>query len=200
MKRKGLNIDLKQRDNWVAIIGTRHPTEAERNASYELGMRCARQGKVVVSGLAIGIDGKAHQGAIDAGGKTIAIVSTPIFQDIYPEPNIDLSNRILENGCILFPFETRDSKKIKDQFNNRLRERDLLVAYVCPTIVIVKDSATIITGGSRWATNYGYRYNKKILRYDSQKIFHENPLVNKKEEPKWIMELNIEEVSKQYFE
>ena len=94
-------MDFKERSNWVAIIGSREASDEELEAAYKLGKICAKKGKIVVSGLAKGIDRAGHEGAIDGGGLTIALVSTPIFMPIYPHENKDLAEKI-KNMAALF--------------------------------------------------------------------------------------------------
>ena len=60
----------------VAIVGTRAATPMGIADAHEIGAFCARAGITVVSGLAIGIDGAAHTGALDAGGLTVGVVAT----------------------------------------------------------------------------------------------------------------------------
>lgn len=184
-------MDLKNRDNWVAIIGSRNPSQAEINASYNLGLSCAKQGKIVVSGLADGIDGAGHRGAIAGGGKTIALVHTVMSSPIYPPKNRALAEEIKKNGCIIYPFKTRPTFNFKEISQNRLRERSMLNAYVCPNIVVIKDGDICITGGTKWATNYGTKIGHKVFRFDSNYVWHENPEVEKCE-PWWMMEIDFE--------
>jgi DNA processing protein len=199
------DIDILNRENWVAIIGSRKANQFELQVAYQLAQKCVKQGKIVISGLALGIDAKGHEGALDVqGGQTIGIVNTPQFRPISPASNRGLAQRILNTGGIIYPYNTdtdpnqryKDKGKDKDpQYIHRLLERDILLAYLCPVIVIVKDSTDPIEGGTRWATNYGFNFHKKVFRYDSNHNFHENPEVIKieKRELNWKMELQIEQ-------
>lgn len=192
----GTSVDLLSRENWVGIIGSRNASLEELKTAYLLAQRCVRKGKVVVSGLALGIDTEAHKGAIDAGGKTIAVVSTSEKQDIYPKENSQLALKIKECGSIIYPYKTVPKyEKGFSVFQKRLIERDILVAYLCPTIIVVKEDDTPIKGGSKWAMQYGKKYQKQLFRYDTNKVFHEAPEI---EECKtwWVPELNIEAVDK----
>lgn len=67
-------MDINDREKWVGVIGTRQPTENELRATERLVHYLVTNGFIVVSGLALGIDAKAHQSAINFNGKTIAIV------------------------------------------------------------------------------------------------------------------------------
>lgn len=193
------NIDIYNRDNWAAIIGSRKANERELDAGYHLGQKFVRNNKVVVSGLAIGIDTKGHQGAVDTkGGQTLAIVNTPPQRPISPASNRDLAKQILTSGGIIYPYATdtdpKQRKNNKDpQYIRRLLERDILLAYLCPTVVVVKDSFEPIDGGTRIAVNYAYKLGKKVFRFDCNHKFHENPEVVplNDNELNWNMELNF---------
>ncbi len=102
---KGLSLDLSTRCNWVAIVGSRNASYEELDLAYKLAYESAKQGKIITSGLAKGIDAAAHQGAIDAGGKTIAIVNTPSFQEIYPKENRHLAEEIKKKWRYHLPLQ-----------------------------------------------------------------------------------------------
>jgi DNA processing protein len=84
----------------VAIIGSRTPAEASRHFAFELGKELASQGWVVVSGLALGIDAAAHEGALAGGGRTLAILGCGLNR-MYPAGNHPLAGRILQHGAVL---------------------------------------------------------------------------------------------------
>lgn len=172
-------MDINDREKWVGVIGTRQPTENELRATERLVHYLVTNGFIVVSGLALGIDAKAHQSAINFNGKTIAIVSTTKSENIYPSANRRLANLIRLNGCILHPYSTMAKEnafgdKSMNQFKRRLIERDLILAKLCNKIVAIYDSETI-NGGTRWAVSYGQKLGKEVYRYDSKGIFHVNP-------------------------
>jgi DNA processing protein len=84
----------------VAIVGTRDPTPYGIEVAYRAAYQAARAGLVVVSGLARGLDGRAHRGALDAGGATVAVLGTGL--DVpYPKPNLDLLESIPRRGLLL---------------------------------------------------------------------------------------------------
>ena len=87
----------------IGIVGSRNCTEYGMTASYELGKFLAKNDIAVVSGMAEGIDGYAHKGALDGGGLTVAVMGTGI--DVcYPKIHRALKQRIVQNGCVLSEF------------------------------------------------------------------------------------------------
>jgi DNA processing protein len=87
----------------VAVIGARAASQEGLTAAYEIAFDLARAGVVVVSGLARGVDSAAHQGALDGGGKTIAVLGTGIDK-VYPPENAQLSDHIALSGLLVTEF------------------------------------------------------------------------------------------------
>lgn len=91
-------------DSWaVAIVGTRRVTSYGRQISEELGSFLAANGVTVVSGLARGVDAIAHDSALKAGGRTIAVLGCGIDR-IYPPEHNKLSERIIANGAVISDY------------------------------------------------------------------------------------------------
>lgn len=84
----------------VAIVGTRHPTTYGRSQTEILAGGLARAGVTVVSGLARGIDGMAHRGAMDAGGRTLAVLGGGMGS-IYPPEHDGLADAVSAQGCLI---------------------------------------------------------------------------------------------------
>jgi DNA processing protein len=84
----------------VAVVGTRHPTPAGRLITEQLSRGLAEAGLTVTSGLALGIDGTAHRSALEAGGRTIAVLGCGIDRT-YPPEHRSLRAKIEERGAVL---------------------------------------------------------------------------------------------------
>ena len=97
------DVELILRSTRVSVIGARKPTPAGLRRARKLAVELAREGVVVVSGLAEGIDTAAHDGVLAAGGRTIAVLGTPL--DVcYPQQNRELQRRIMTEHLALSPF------------------------------------------------------------------------------------------------
>lgn len=88
----------------VAIIGTRTPSAEGLGIASRLSKALAQQGVIIVSGLARGIDTAAHKVAIESGGRTIAVLGTPLSQT-YPRENAELQSLIMRNHLAVSQFE-----------------------------------------------------------------------------------------------
>jgi DNA processing protein len=95
---------LNPEDNWaVAVVGTRRVSTYGRQVAEEIGSYLASNGVTVVSGLARGVDAIAHQSALKAGGRTIAVLGCGVDR-IYPPEHTQLAERIMANGAILSDY------------------------------------------------------------------------------------------------
>ena len=84
----------------IGVVGSRHCTAYGRQQTNRLAQALARVGLTVVSGLARGIDAEAHKGALEAGGRTIAVCATGM-NTIYPPEHVDLAAAVVKQGCLL---------------------------------------------------------------------------------------------------
>lgn len=123
----------------IGIVGSRRTTLYGQKTAKSLASDLARRGFCIVSGLARGIDTAAHEGALEAGGRTAAVLGTGIDL-IYPPENLALYRRIEESGAIVseFPFGRR-----ADRQSFAMRNR--IVAGMCVGIIVVE---TDVKGGS----------------------------------------------------
>lgn len=130
-------------DNSIAIVGCRECTDYGRNITKKLAYDIAKNKINIVSGLAKGIDGIAHKGAILAGGKTIAVLGNGL-DTIYPRENISLAKEILKTGGAIISEYPLGEKPQKQNFP----ERNRIVSGMTKGVVVVEakeKSGTLIT-------------------------------------------------------
>jgi len=95
------NGTLEQRDALgIGIVGSRRCTAYGRKIAQKLAGGLARAGMTVVSGLALGIDSAAHRGALEAGGRTIAVLATGV-DTIYPPEHEELAYEVAQQGAVI---------------------------------------------------------------------------------------------------
>lgn len=87
----------------LAVVGSRNPSASGRDTAYEFSRYLAQGDVVITSGLAAGIDAAAHQGALSAGGKTLAVIGTGL-DVVYPAKHKTLAHDIVEQGAIVSEF------------------------------------------------------------------------------------------------
>ncbi len=87
----------------LAIVGSRNPTEGGRRNAHDFARHLAAGGLAITSGMAQGIDAAAHEGALDAGGRTIAFLGTGIDR-VYPPVNRSLAHAIAERGALISEY------------------------------------------------------------------------------------------------
>jgi DNA processing protein len=105
---------LSDVDSWsVAVVGTRQPTSYGREATRRLTTGLVEAGVTIISGLALGIDSIAHTTALDAGGRTLAVLPCGIDL-VYPERHDALARRIADHGALIseFPPGTRPTPQL----------------------------------------------------------------------------------------
>jgi len=88
----------------VAVVGARACSPYGSQVARMLGRELAAAGLIVVSGLARGVDGEAHRGALEAGGITVAVLGCGIDRD-YPAAHAELARRICERGLVVSEYE-----------------------------------------------------------------------------------------------
>jgi DNA processing protein len=104
----------------IAVVGARAASDAGRAMARRLGFELAARGFIVASGLARGIDGEAHQGALEAGGHTVAVMGCGI-DVIYPAEHRELAERIIASGGALLSELPVGTPPIAENFPTRNR-------------------------------------------------------------------------------
>ena len=128
-------LELPLRDPRAAVVGTRQPSPAGRDAARLLVERLVEQGVAVVSGLARGTDTVAHTTAIGRGGRTIAVLGTPLDR-FYPPENRDLQLRIMREPLAVSQFPPGHATRRSD-FVARNR-----------TMALISDATVIVEAGA----------------------------------------------------
>jgi DNA processing protein len=134
----------------VAIVGSRAATAYGLSTAHALARDLARAGVVVISGLALGIDGAAHRGALEAGGRTVAVLACGPDR-VYPSRHRGLARRIEGQGAIVSEFPP-GTQPLPAFFPLRNR----LISGMASAVVIVEArerSGSLITAGH--AANQG---------------------------------------------
>lgn len=136
---------------WIAIVGTRKASLEGINLGRRVARFLGERGCVIVSGLALGIDAAAHEGALDVGAKTVAVLGNgPDI--IYPRSNTNLYNKILTNGGLI--LSEYDSQVEAKPYTFLARNR--IIAGLSHAIVLIE--APIKSGAlhtSRLAMEFG---------------------------------------------
>ena len=134
----------------IAMVGTRQSTLYGRQTAERLARQLAASGVTVVSGGARGIDSASHEGALQSGGRTIAVLGTGL-DIVYPAENVKLYQRIAEQGAVItqFPFGRKGDKQ-------SFPIRNRIVAGMTQGTVVVeanRASGALIT--ANFAAEYG---------------------------------------------
>jgi DNA processing protein len=140
--------------NAVAMVGSRQTTHYGLETARKLAYQLAYTGVTVVSGGARGIDTAAHQGALSAKGRTIAVLGTGINL-IFPTENAELFERIAANGAVItqFPFN-RPADKQSFPIRNRI-----VAGMTLGTIVVEAN----LTSGALITANFATEYGRQIF-------------------------------------
>jgi DNA processing protein len=137
-------IDLLGEQQLLGIVGARKASNSSINRAFSIARDLSRNGFIIVSGLASGIDYYAHKGALDSGGTTIAVLGNGI-DVVYPKANNDMYEAIKKGGLLLseFPIGT---EPLKYNFPKRNR----IISGLSRGILVVEASArsgALITAG-----------------------------------------------------
>ena len=116
-----------------AVVGSRHCTRDGQRAAREIARGLAEQGVVIVSGMARGIDSAAHAGALDADGRTVAVLGCGV-DVVYPPENGDLMDRILDGGGAVISEYVPGTLPAPGNFPPRNR----IISGLCPGTLIVE--------------------------------------------------------------
>jgi DNA processing protein len=116
----------------VGVVGARSCSPYGAQVARMLGRELAAAGLVVVSGLARGIDGEAHRGALESGGPTVGVLGCGIDRD-YPAANASLSRRMEDGGLVVSEYEAG-----VEPAPWRFPARNRIIAGLCEAVVVVE--------------------------------------------------------------
>jgi DNA processing protein len=154
-----LRGQLESRDERsIAIVGTRQPSDEGRNRAQDLAAALAEAGVTIVSGLARGLDTEAHTAALEAGGRTIAVLGSGI-RHIYPPENIDLALRIGRSGAVVSQFWP-DAPPSRTSFPRR----NIVTSGIALGTVVVEAAAT---SGARMQARLAREHGRPVFLLES---------------------------------
>jgi DNA processing protein len=136
----------------VAMVGTRRYTPYGKEAAYDIAFELAKQKIVIVSGLAVGIDTVAHEAALDAGGRTIAVLGSGLDPKVcFSFRNHALAERITRSGgALISEYEPRQIATLWT-----FPQRNRIIAGIAKAVAVIEareKSGALIT--ARFATEY----------------------------------------------
>lgn len=139
----------------LAIVGSRKSTLYGEKIAKLFATQISKQGIVIVSGLALGIDTIAHTYSKSSLGNTVAIVGSGLNQ-IYPEENIELAKEIIDGGgCLLSEYEPDEKVNMRN-----FPKRNRLICALSEGIFVVEAD---YRSGSKLTGNLGLKYCKKVF-------------------------------------
>jgi DNA processing protein len=142
----------------VAIVGTRHASDAGRALARDIAAALAGRRVTVISGMAAGIDTEAHAAALDAGGRTIAVMGTGIDR-VYPKENAALAERIAENGALLSQFWPGAPPR-----RSNFPLRNVVTSGVAMGTIVIEASAT---SGAKMQARLALEHGKRLFLVES---------------------------------
>lgn len=158
--------DLSALADGVAIVGTRDAYDHRVDFVHKIARKLVEMDRTVVSGLAHGVDAAAHEGALEAGGRTAAILPGDV-QTIRPSGNESLGKRIRREGALV--GEMSDKRRIH---KGRFVERNRLTSGISSAVVI---GASGETGGTIRQAEFAEEQQKPRFLYDPQNEDGQSP-------------------------
>jgi DNA processing protein len=141
----------------VAIVGTRAPSEDGRRIAQRLAADLGRAGVCVVSGLALGIDAAAHEGALAAGAPTVGVLGSG-HDRFFPRRNAELARRIVANGgAVVSPYPPEHPA-----FPYQFLERNGIVAALADAVVVVEAAAR---SGALNTASWAADFSRPVLAF-----------------------------------
>ena len=140
----------------ITIIGSRNPDQHGVEVAYRLGKFFSDD--IVISGLEIGVDTAAHEGCLDAGGKTIAVVGSEL-NHVCPKENTNLQQRIIDTGGMIL---SEQGPKTKANLRNLIARTRLQAALADKVFVVECECES----GTMHTVNFAIRFGKPVFALD----------------------------------
>lgn len=140
----------------VAVVGARKATETGRRLARRVGRILAGAGIPVVSGLAMGIDGAAHRGALEGGGATVAVLGSGL-KAVYPRCHRSLAREIGQRGLLVSEFLPAESA-----LPHHFPQRNRIIAALSGAVVVVEAGAR---SGALITVDHGLDLGRDILAF-----------------------------------
>jgi DNA processing protein len=193
---KGDNKILYSKQN-IAVVGTRYPTEEGYKKGFYYSEFMAMMGINIISGLAIGCDTSAHEGALRGDGKTLAVLPSGIGH-IYPKTNKNLYDRLIwDGGCVL-----SEMPPFSPPYSFSFIERDRLQSSLAEGVFIIESP---LKSGTYHTYKYCLKYGKEIAasmhKSKKENLELNNQIIDSdkgclirdtKELKKWLIKLQLE--------
>ncbi|KRL44132.1 DNA protecting protein DprA [Companilactobacillus mindensis DSM 14500] len=153
------NVNLLNRAHSVAVVGNRMPTSQGIEHVSVATKYFVQRDFVIVSGLALGCDTKAHQTALENSGKTLAVLAAGLDQPIYPRKNVELAENIVANSGLLL-----STRPLKDRLYPRfLAARDEWQSGLSEGVVAVEPESK---SGTNITLNFAHKHNRPSVILD----------------------------------
>jgi DNA processing protein len=150
-----LRGEILPEDDWaVAVVGTRRVTAYGRQVTEQIARTLARSGVTLVSGLARGVDGIAHQVALDAGGRTLAVLGCGVDR-IYPPEHRQLARDIMANGAMISDYAVGTPPEARN-----FPPRNRIISGLSMATVVVEASAK---SGALITTNFALEQGREVF-------------------------------------
>ena len=138
----------------LAIVGTRHPSREGEQTAREFAEHLSHQGITITSGMALGIDGASHWGALAGTGKTIAVAGTGLDR-VYPSQHRELAHKIIETGALISEFSLGTTVR-REHFPLRSR---IISGLSLGTLVVEAPERS----GARYAARHAAKQGREIF-------------------------------------
>lgn len=139
----------------VSIVGTREPTMYGGKSAHDLAMTLAQNGVTVVSGMAKGIDTCSHEGALDAGGKTAAVLAGGVYP-AYPRRNQNLCAELLEKGGVIISENPPNTPNRPQLFT----ERNKIISALSQSVAVIEGGEI---SGARSTAHAALKQGKQLF-------------------------------------